>query len=129
MSVAKSQIDYKALHNDYLTVRNNTILNVIMEIYLVLNQRTSFPQKSFIWESSKYFKTSRNNGKYESEQNHQWSYELNYGLSWQSIRTKQRTNLKLNVQTRLRRYCQWKNGLFKRSNFTLHCQNHPKNCG
>lgn len=48
MSVAKSQIDYKALHNDYLTVRNNTILNVIMEIYLVLNQRTSFPQKSFI---------------------------------------------------------------------------------
>lgn len=29
MAVAKSQIDYKALHNDYLTVRNNTILNVL----------------------------------------------------------------------------------------------------
>lgn len=30
MSVAKSQIDYKALHNDYLTVRNNTILNFLI---------------------------------------------------------------------------------------------------
>lgn len=28
MAHAKSQIDFKTLHNDYLTVRNNTILNV-----------------------------------------------------------------------------------------------------
>lgn len=28
MANARSQIDFKALHNDYLAVRNNTILNV-----------------------------------------------------------------------------------------------------
>jgi hypothetical protein len=28
MATAKSQIDFKTIHNDYLSVRNNTILNV-----------------------------------------------------------------------------------------------------
>ena len=28
MNVAKSQIEYKLVHNDYLSVRNNILLNV-----------------------------------------------------------------------------------------------------
>ena len=28
MATAKTQIDFKALHNEYLSVRNNTLLNV-----------------------------------------------------------------------------------------------------
>lgn len=35
MANARSQIDFKALHNDYLIVRNNTILNVFFSIILV----------------------------------------------------------------------------------------------
>jgi hypothetical protein len=31
MAKAKSQIDFKTLHNDYLSVRNNTILTVIFK--------------------------------------------------------------------------------------------------
>jgi hypothetical protein len=30
MATAKSQIDFKTLHNEYLSVRNNTILNVFI---------------------------------------------------------------------------------------------------
>jgi hypothetical protein len=29
MALAKSQIEYKLVHNDYISVRNNTLLNVI----------------------------------------------------------------------------------------------------
>lgn len=28
MSIAKSQIEYKMVHNEYLGIRNNTLLNV-----------------------------------------------------------------------------------------------------
>jgi hypothetical protein len=35
MANAKSQIDFKTLHNDYLSVRNNTILTVTYYINLV----------------------------------------------------------------------------------------------
>jgi hypothetical protein len=31
MNTAKAQIDYKELHNEYLSVRNNTILHVILD--------------------------------------------------------------------------------------------------
>ena len=33
MSIAKTQIDYKALHNEYMSVRNNTLLNVYSNIF------------------------------------------------------------------------------------------------
>ena len=32
MSTAKSQIEYKMVHNEYLGIRNNTLLNVNFEI-------------------------------------------------------------------------------------------------
>lgn len=38
MAKAKSQIDFKTIHNDYMGVRNNTILNVTHNISLVLDQ-------------------------------------------------------------------------------------------
>ena len=58
MAKAKSQIDYKTLHSDYMTVRNNTILNVFLYITIVPNQRANSSQESSLRESSKYFETS-----------------------------------------------------------------------
>lgn len=58
MAKAKSQIDYKTLHSDYMTVRNNTILNVILYIIIVPNQRANSSEKSSLRKSSKYFETS-----------------------------------------------------------------------
>ena len=34
MALAKSQIEYKSVHNDYISVRNNSLLSVI--IYQIL---------------------------------------------------------------------------------------------
>lgn len=36
MGVAKSQIDFKTLHNDYVSVRNNTILNFLINEQIAL---------------------------------------------------------------------------------------------
>ena len=41
MANAKSQIDFKTLHTDYLSVRNNTILNVYNSIIIVPYQRAN----------------------------------------------------------------------------------------
>lgn len=38
MAKAKSQIDFKTIHNDYMGVRNNTILNVLFIVSLVSHQ-------------------------------------------------------------------------------------------
>ena len=58
MAKAKSQIDYKTLHSDYMTVRNNTILNVILCIAIVPYQRANSSEESSLRKSSKYFETS-----------------------------------------------------------------------
>jgi len=36
MAKAKSQIDFKTLHNDYLSVRNNTILTFLINEQILL---------------------------------------------------------------------------------------------
>ncbi len=35
MALAKSQIEYKSVHNEYISVRNNSLLNVNFYIILV----------------------------------------------------------------------------------------------
>lgn len=45
MSIAKQQIDFKALHGEYLSIRNNTLLNVPSSPILVPHQRASSAQK------------------------------------------------------------------------------------
>jgi hypothetical protein len=41
MALAKSQIEYKTVHNDYISVRNNSLLNVRFSFISVHDQRTS----------------------------------------------------------------------------------------
>jgi hypothetical protein len=41
MALAKSQIEYKTVHNDYLSVRNNSLLNVSFSFNSVHDQRTN----------------------------------------------------------------------------------------
>jgi hypothetical protein len=36
MALAKSQIEYKSVHNDYISVRNNSLLSVIFKIIFSL---------------------------------------------------------------------------------------------
>ena len=45
MDIAKSQIDYKTVHNEYVSNRN-TLLSVSFDLYLVHNQRTNQSQES-----------------------------------------------------------------------------------
>lgn len=42
INIAKSQIEYKLVHNDYLSIRNETILNVLSQSILVFNQLADF---------------------------------------------------------------------------------------
>lgn len=41
MALAKSQIEYKTVHNDYISVRNNSLLNVNILLISVHDQRTN----------------------------------------------------------------------------------------
>ena len=75
MSIAKTQIDYKALHNEYMSVRNNTLLNVKLQIYSVPHQRASPSQEPHQRESLEHSQASRSHRVNQPIQDHQRGHE------------------------------------------------------
>lgn len=47
LSVAKSQMEYKIVHKEYMSIRNNTLLNVSIFLFLVFDQLTNCSQKPY----------------------------------------------------------------------------------
>lgn len=59
MANAKSQIDFKTLHTDYLSVRNNTILNVRIFLFSSLSMSKSNSKITFMKEPNTSFNKSK----------------------------------------------------------------------
>lgn len=52
MAIAKGQLDYKALHNEYKLIRNDSVSNVPSYLIQVPDQRTDQPPKSYHQQST-----------------------------------------------------------------------------